>query len=329
MLPELRRPFEFLDTQIELSGSIGVAVAHRNSSVLGLLQMADHAMYEAKRSGRNQARPYQTPDQTTVLSPLALRRDLRRAIAANALDLAFQPIFAFADDLKHPRGAEALVRWHHPIMGSIAPSTLIPVAEQSGLITDLGDWVLEAAISAVSEVNKNRSVDDMVTISINLSMLQLARSDFVGTVLAAMDVYEVGPDELMLELTETHLIDSVDNARGRLIELHKHGLTLAVDDFGTGFSTFDYLLSLPVDVIKIDPQFTKQLLTPRGESMLHGIATGCRELGMLVVVEGIEDESQLDAARRAGATHAQGYYLGRPISMAGLGQDRSADDHAA
>ena len=330
ILPLLRKPFSIADGEIELSGSVGVAVSAADSTVLSILQMADHAMYEAKRAGRNQAMPYHSPDSSNNVSPLALRRDLRRAIAANGLDLAFQPIFAI-HDLENPVSAESLLRWEHPVQGRIDPSTMISIAEQSGLIRELGEWIVTESIRSAAAVNSEAGPDDKpISIAVNVSALQVSRPDFVEMVAASLHFHELAPELLTLELTESFLIDRIDNARDAIGKLTKMGVRLAVDDFGTGYSTFEYLLTLPVYAVKIDPSFTRRLTEPRGAAMLRGLSSACRELDMLVIAEGIETFGQLNAARRAGVTHAQGYLLGMPVATSNLGLGENSDaDRAA
>ncbi len=313
LLPIMRAPFVFDETTIELSGSIGVALAEHGATVRGVLQMADHAMYEAKRSGRNQAKPYHMPDAANPISPLALRRDLRRAIGAQELDLAFQPIFKL-DNLIEPDSAESLLRWDHPTLGAVDPSTMISIAEQSGLIGELGEWILNEAVRAAAEINSERTPEQgPIAISVNVSALQVGRHDFVESVKIALDATGLSPRLLVLELTESYLVDQLSEGRASLNELTKMGVRLAIDDFGTGYSTFEYLVNMPVHAVKIDGSFTRRLADPRGKAMLSGLGAACRELGMLLVVEGVETEQQLLSAREAGATHAQGYLLGKPI----------------
>ncbi len=313
LLPVMRAPFLIDDTTIELSGSIGVALAQFGNSVHGLLQMADQAMYEAKRAGRNQASPYHTPDSANPVSPLALRRDLRRAISGNGLDLAFQPIFAI-DDLIEPEAAEALLRWDHPTLGAVDPSMMISIAEQSGLMGELGEWIVNEAVCAAALINNERTVDERpISINVNVSALQVGRPDFVESVMMALDANELAPHLLTVELTESYLIDQLSDGRKALDEITSLGVRLAIDDFGTGFSTFEYLITMPVYSVKIDPSFTKRLADPRGKAMLSGLGKACRELDMLLIVEGVETPEQLLAAREAGATHAQGYLLGKPV----------------
>jgi len=192
--------------------------------------MADHAMYEAKRAGKNQARPYQAPDSTISMSPLTLRRDLRRAMSENSLDLAFQPIWALDGGATTPVAAEALLRWTHPTQGYIAPTTIIPVAEQSGLIRELGEWILDKAVGSAAAVNAERPVDDPIAICVNLSALQLGRNDFVDSVVAALDCHGLPADRLTFELGESHLVDQVEHARASLERLHDLGVRLAIDN---------------------------------------------------------------------------------------------------
>ena len=313
LLPIMRAPFILDDTTIELSGSIGVAMAEKNASVRSVLQMADHAMYEAKRAGRNQARPYHCPDSANPVSPLALRRDLRRAISTNGLDLAFQPIFDI-DDLVEPQAAEALLRWDHSTLGAVDPSTIISIAEQSGLMSDLGEWIVNEAVCAAAQINSERGADyPPISINVNVSALQVGRPDFVDGVALALDVNNLDPQNLTIELTESYLIDQLSDGRVALDAITDMGVRLAIDDFGTGFSTFEYLITMPVYSVKIDPSFTRRLSDPRGRAMLGGLTQACRELDMLVIVEGVETPEQLIAARDAGATHAQGYLLGKPV----------------
>ncbi len=325
ILPRLRKPFHIADTQIELSGSIGVALSVKGATVHSILQMADHAMYEAKRLGRNQAAPYHSPDDSFKISPLALRRDLRRAISGNALDLAFQPIYAI-DDLEQAVSAEALLRWDHPVQGRVNPSTMITIAEQSGLIRDLGEWIITEAIRSASSVNAALPAGSRdISIAVNVSALQMGRADFVDMVTASLDFHRLKPELLTIELTESFLIDRMEKARGTIEQITDLGVRLAVDDFGTGYSTFQYLLSLPVSAVKIDPSFTKRLTEARGAAMLRGLSWGCRELGMSVVAEGIETLEQLEAAKAAGVTHAQGFLLGMPVSTSSLGMRANSE----
>lgn len=327
LLPIMRSPFLIGDTTIELSGSIGVALGEYGTSIRSLLQMADHAMYEAKRAGRNQASPYHSPDSANPVSPLALRRDLRRAISTNGLDLAFQPIFAI-EDLVEPEAAEALLRWDHPTLGEVDPATMISIAEQSGLMGELGEWIVNEAVCAAAEINNERAANEKpISINVNVSALQVGRPDFVECVALALDVNNLDPNLLTVELTESYLIDQLSDGRRALDEITDMGVRLAIDDFGTGFSTFEYLITMPVYSVKIDPSFTKRLEDPRARAMLGGLGQACRELDMLVIVEGVETPEQLLAAREAGATHAQGYLLGKPARSRGT-QLRSTGESA-
>ena len=326
ILPLLRQPYSIDDTQIELSGSVGVALSTPGNTTHGVLQMADHAMYEAKRSGRNQAVAYHTPDSTLEISPLALRRDLRRAIMSDGLDLAFQPIFEI-DNPGEAVAAEALLRWEHPVQGRIEPATMVSIAEQSGLIHDLGEWIIAESIRSAASVSHDST--KQVSINVNVSALQVGRPEFVDMVGVALDFHQLKPSLLTIELTESFLIDQLDTAREAIVKLTELGVNLAIDDFGTGYSTFEYLLTLPVSAVKIDPSFTKRLTERRGAAMLRGLSMACRELGMSVVCEGIETFEQFEAAREAGVTHAQGYLLGMPVSSSSLGMRANSNANRA
>ena len=329
LLPLMRAPFKLEDTTIELSGSIGVALAEPGSTVRKVLQMADHAMYQAKRAGRNQASPYHTPDAGNPVSPLALRRDLRQAIGTNNLDLAFQPIFAI-EDLIEPVAAEALLRWDHPTLGSVDPSTMIPIAEQSGLMGELGEWIVNESVYAAAQINRERDEEEgPISIHVNVSALQVGRPDFVETVAMSLDAYDLAPELLTIELTESYLIDQLSEGRKAIDMITDMGVRLAIDDFGTGFSTFEYLITMPVYSVKIDPSFTQKLDDPRSRAMLGGLGKACRELEMLLIVEGVETPEQLLAARDSGATHAQGFLLGSPIRSQHGNSTANSDEHNA
>ena len=329
LLPLMRNPFKLEDTTVELSGSIGVALAEPDSTVRKVLQMADHAMYQAKRAGRNQATPYHTPDAGNPVSPLALRRDLRQAIGRNGLDLAFQPIFGI-DDLIEPVAAEALLRWDHPTLGSVDPSTMIPIAEQSGLMGDLGEWIINESVYAAAQINQERREEETkISIHVNVSALQVGRPDFAETIAMSLEAYSLAPELLTIELTESYLIDQLSEGRLALDMITDMGVRLAIDDFGTGFSTFEYLITMPVYSVKIDPSFTQKLNDPRSRAMLGGLGKACRELDMHLIVEGVETPEQLLIAREAGATHAQGFLLGSPIRSQHSDAQATADETSA
>ena len=165
----------------------------------------------------------------------------------------------------------------------------------------------------------NADADRPISIAVNVSALQVGRPDFVDMVAANLDLHDLAPASLTIELTESYLIDRMEHARESIDALTDFGVRLAIDDFGTGYSSFEYLLTLPVYAVKIDPSFTRRLTQPRGSAMLRGLSRACRELDMLVVAEGIETIEQLQAAREAGVTHAQGYLLGMPVSTSSLG----------
>ena len=316
LLDALRSPVQYRGADIELSASIGVALAVKGSTTLALLQKADHAMYQAKRAGRNQALPYQSLEAHAEISPLALRRDLRKAIRKDGLSLAYQPIVALNSGLVV--GAEALLRWNHPDFGPISPSVIIPVAEQSGMIRAMGEWTLRKAIESSAFVNANAAEDEpQIRISVNMSALQLGEPGLSDRIYGWLEDARLESVLFGLELTECHLVETVDNAHENLRDLAAGGIQIAID-FGNGSSGLEYVLSHPVSVLKVDPSITSQFGTPRADAIVRGLAESCRGMGVSLVIEGIETSVQLDVAREVGATHGQGYYLGWPQPLADL-----------
>ncbi len=245
--------------EVSVECSIGIAVVSSTGSaghattVDELLRNADVAMYQAKAADGNTFRHFRPEMQETVVEQLALRADLKAAIAANELTLAYQPIFDLETD--EITGYEALLRWEHAVRGNVSPATFIPVAEDSGLIVPLGRWVLERACEdAVSFQRDDPGPHDRV-LSVNISAQQLARVELVDEVRSALRSSGLDPHCLMLEITESLLISDVELAIERLSALRELGVRIAIDDFGTGYSSLSYILQLPIDVLKIDKRF--------------------------------------------------------------------------
>ena len=312
LLETTKAPFLLDGRAVHLSGSIGVAMPDSDTTVHSILQMADHAMYAAKRAGRNHAVPYHVPDAANSVSPLALHRDLREAIADDTLELAFQPIFAI-EELDDPHGFEALLRWDHPSMGEMDSTVVVSLAERSGLMGDLGEWVIDKAVRAAAGINAEREEDKpAISMNVNVSALQVVRPNFVETVIKALDENELDPQLLTIELTDSYLMDQLSPGRVALNAITEKGVRLAIDDFGTGFSTFEYLATMKVRSLKIDPSFAHRLSDPRANALLRGLGQACRELSMSMVVGGIETAEELERARQTEATHVQGFLLGEP-----------------
>jgi len=306
---ELATPFHIGDRELRISVSIGVAIGADAEDPEELLERADAAMYVAKSNGRDRLAIYDQTVRDRELSVLAIRNDLRRAVDETELRLHYQPVY----DLRtgHVIGTEALVRWMHPDHGIMPPSEFIPVAEDSGAIVELGDWVLRTAASQA--VAWGFGTTRPARMWVNVSPRQLVRPEIVDEFTAAIRETGAVPEALGLEVTETANIESQPALAARLGRLRALGCSIAIDDFGTGYSSLLYLRRYAADTIKIDRSFISGLGSTRDDS---AIVTAVRLLGEMleldVVAEGVETEEQLASLRSVGCNHASGYLLAVP-----------------
>jgi EAL domain-containing protein (putative c-di-GMP-specific phosphodiesterase class I) len=280
-------------------------------------------MYEAKRGGKDRVLFYSPAMRETFLEHLELETELRRALdRGQELSLAYQPIF----DAQSGRQTafEALLRWSHPVLGSIPPSKFIPLAEESGLIIRLGAWVLKEACRQC-RLWQDRGLA-AVRVAVNASALEFARPEFAGNVLRTLD--EIGlPGELLeMELTETTLMHDMDEAIGKMARLHERGVRISIDDFGTGYSSLGYLPRLPVDALKIDRSFVADLgVNSTALSLIEGMVSLAHSIRKRVVVEGVETQEQLELLRQIGADEIQGFLLGRPGALPAWNEPRNEE----
>ena len=255
-------------------------------------------MYQAKTADGNTFRHFRPEMQETVVAQLALRADLKAAIAANELTLAYQPIFDLETD--EITGYEALLRWEHAVRGSVPPATFIPVAEDSGLIVPLGRWVLERACEDAVAFQNDDPWSAPSRPAVNISAQQLARPEIVDEVRSALRSSGLDPHCLMLEITESLLISDVELAIERLSALRKLGVRIAIDDFGTGYSSLSYILQLPIDILKIDKRFIDSVDCDDRESRLTAAIIGlARALDLRCIAEGVERSDTARAAQGA------------------------------
>jgi diguanylate cyclase (GGDEF)-like protein/PAS domain S-box-containing protein len=309
-----RDPIVIDGRELVVAASIGIALSHNgDESVDDLLRNADLAMYRAKAGGGG-ARRYHPEMHTGIIERLELESDLRHALDREELYLVYQPIVDLATGLVS--GAEALLRWQHPVRGVVSPVDFIPIAESTGLIVPIGEWVLRQACREArrwSDLPGGRKL----SVSVNLSGRQLQSSELPSMVPQALLDAGLAAERLVLEMTESVMIDRDDETLAVLHELRRLGARLAVDDFGTGYSSLSYLHRFPIDVIKIDRSFVERLTGQGDESSLAGsivrIAHGLR---VTTVAEGIEDAAQLRALQDMGCDHGQGYHFARPMSGA-------------
>jgi len=275
-----------------------------------LLQHADAAMYEAKRQGKNRIRYFRPEMNTAVRERLELENHLRRALDRGELSLHYQPEITLGSN--RVARYEALLRWTHPVFGSISPARFIPIAEETGLIVPIGTWVLEEACRYGRQL-----LDSGINagVGVNVSSVQFGRSNFIETVTSILERTGLPPRMLDLELTETAVMQEIEDATQKIRSLRAGGITISIDDFGTGYSSLSYLLKLRTDNLKIDRSFIRNV--PRDSnavSLTQGLVSLAHSLGMKVVIEGVETRQQLEAIRLMGCDMAQGYLLGRPAA---------------
>lgn len=309
---ELTRPVEHMGHEFVVTSSIGVSVYPEDGSDIDtLMKNADVAMYQAKSAGRNSVRFYSGTMSLRSLERLELENSLRYALQRDELFLHYQPQI----DLKTRRmiGIEALLRWDHPVHGSVSPSRFIPLAEECGLITPLGEWVLATACRQTKtwQDKYKRKLD----ISVNLSSQQFFSSDVASVVLET--IYDIGltPNSLHLELTETILMNDVKETIVTLNKLRDAGVSLAMDDFGKGYSSLSYLKQLPLDTLKIDKSFVMDLENNRDDAAIcAAIIAMAHNLDLKVIAEGVETKEQLKFLQEQGCDQVQGFLISKPLS---------------
>ncbi len=300
------------------TSSIGIAMLRDQSvTVDELMRRADTAMYQAKAAGRNALRFFDPEMQTVVSRRAELEADLRRAVQARQFELYYQPQ---VDAAGRVVGVEALLRWQHPQRGWVMPGEFISLAEDTGLILPLGQWVLE---TACAQLTLWAAMPDLahLTLAVNVSARQFAQADMVAQVLAAVDAAGAPPERLKLELTESLLLDNAEDIIAKMTALRARGVGFSLDDFGTGYSSLSYLKRLPLDELKIDQSFVRDLLTdPNDAAIARTILALGQSLGLGAIAEGVETQGQRDFLAGLGCHHYQGYFFSRPVPI-GLFED--------
>ena len=327
---ELTRPVEHMGHEFVVTSSIGVSLYPDDGDDLDtLLKNADVAMYEAKNAGRNAVRFYSGTMSLQSLERLELENGLRRALENDGLSLHFQPQI----DLRNGRiiGVEALCRWQHPELGNITPDRFIPLAEECGLIAPLGEWVLKTACRQARLWQDQYAAS--LTMSVNVSSQQFFHTDVADVVLKTLFDASLKPSALQLELTETILMNDVEETLVTLERLKNAGVSLAMDDFGTGYSSLSYLKRLPLDTLKIDRSFVMDLENDNDDAAIcSAIIAMAHSLGLNVVAEGVETQAQLDYLHNEGCDHIQGFLISRPLPAQDLEKqflEKIADENQA
>ncbi|HEY0307087.1 MAG TPA: EAL domain-containing protein [Acidobacteriaceae bacterium] len=292
------------------TSSIGITLfGNQSQSMDEVLKQADIAMYQAKAAGRNTMRFFAPALQAAVNARAALEEELRNAIHEGQFVLYYQPQLNHSD----VNGAEALLRWNHPKRGLLPPSEFIPSAEETGLILPLGDWVLETACTQLAIWATSNELAH-ITVAVNISARQLRQTNFVEQVLAVLERTGANPQNLRLELTESVVVDKVDEVIAKMTALRMHGVKFSLDDFGTGYSSLTYLKRLPLDQLKIDRSFVRDILVDAGSGAIaETIISLSRALGLLVIAEGVETEEQRRFLTRMRCYSFQGFLFSRPL----------------
>ena len=308
-------PIEIDGQEINSGASIGIALAPSDGNAGDhLMKCADLALYRAKAEGRGTFRFFEPDMDARIQARRALEVDLRRALSAGEFSLAYQPQINLAGNAL--TAMEALLRWNHAERGPVPPSEFIPLAEEMGLIVQLGEWVLREAC------NEAARWPDPIKVAVNLSPVQFRNRGLVTTVTQALAAARLAPHRLELEITEAVLLQDDEAIVSMLHQLRALGVRIAMDDFGTGYSSLSYLRSFPFDKIKIDRSFIKDIERNRGSAVIiRAIANLGASLGIETTAEGVETEEQLELVRRAGCTEMQGYLVSPPrpaAEIAGL-----------
>jgi len=324
ILETVGNPVDLNGNKVSVTTSVGIALAPEDGiEPDDLLKKADLALYRTKSEGRNGFNFFHAEMTVDADARYRLRSEMRDAISRQEFELHYQPVFDAKT--REPCGAEALVRWRHPVDGLLPPDAFIPLAEESGLIVPLGQWILEKACADAA------TWPDHVKVAVNLSAVQFTKGGLFDVILCALVESGLAPERLELEITESILLENEADYRVMLKQLKNIGVSIVLDDFGKGYSSLGYLTTFPVDKIKIDKTFT-QGLSKRIEctAVVSSVLTLARGLDISTTAEGVETEEQFELLRAAGVNFVQGYLLGRPVPMSELDfSSAQADGRAA
>ena len=314
LLDALKQPFKLgadKETRVTVAASIGIA-AGDNTVAEELLRDADIAMYRAKWDGKNRHVVFETGMQDTIQNRMELEMDLREALENDEFFLAYQPTIDLSD--MSPTGVEALIRWEHPVRGVVQPDDFIPLLEETGLITEVGKWVLEEACRQGAAW---RAAGYPIGMAVNVSGRQLDTDQLVADIEGALSQSDFDPGALTIEITETTLMRNVEETARRLTAIKALGVRIAIDDFGTGYSSLAHLQRFPVDALKIDRSFISGLENnEEGETLVHTLVQLGKSLSIETFAEGIEQQQELSLLRDQDCDSGQGFLFARPLDVA-------------
>jgi diguanylate cyclase (GGDEF)-like protein len=316
ILASLSEPMELNGHVLNTSCSLGIAICPDDGSEFdSLLQKADTAMYNAKDAGRNAYRFFDSQMNQQAQEHLLLQNRLHQALSRREFSLHYQP--QIETDSGRVLGVEALLRWKNPVLGEVVPARFIPVAEDSGLIVPIGAWVLDEACRQAQAWRQSGWPD--LAMSVNLSALQFRRAGLIETVASALKRSGLPPHLLELELTESILLQDVENNLDTVRKLKALGVRLSIDDFGTGYSSLSYLKRFAVDRLKIDRAFVRDISTdPDDAAIVNAVIQLARSLRLGIIAEGVETQEQLAFLREQGCLEVQGFLFSRPLAPAAL-----------
>jgi diguanylate cyclase (GGDEF)-like protein len=309
----LNLPYQLASHIYQCTPSIGAVIFNgHEKSTDELFKQADIAMYQSKKDGRNLLRFFDSKMQNTINQRVLNESALRSALQENQLQLYYQ---IQVDITGRATGAEALIRWIHPLKGMVSPANFIPQAEESGQIMPIGLWVLETACNQLKAWRANPLSKELV-LAINVSPKQFHRANFASEVQAAIERAGINPNQLKLELTESMLFENIEVIIGAMKSLKEMGVRLSLDDFGTGYSSLQYLKRLPLNQLKIDQTFVRDIVSDSSDkAIVQTIIAMARNLNLGVIAEGVEDQHQHQHLLETGCTHFQGYLFGRPVPI--------------
>jgi diguanylate cyclase (GGDEF)-like protein len=313
LLEVISKPYHIADRQLTITTSIGITVyPSDNADTQMLLKNADIAMYKAKDSGRNTFKFFHQAMHASLMEYHELERDLREALQLGQFHLAYQPKVNV--HINQLQGLEALLRWNSPTRGAVNPNDFIPVAEESGHIIPLGYWVLHEVCRTINSWREKGLT--LVPVSVNVSARQFQQPEFHRRIADVLAKHDIDPSLIEIELTEGLMMEDTEAAQRELAQLKKIGLRISIDDFGTGYSCLSYLRRFPIDVLKIDRSFVKEIGTSRdGESIIDAIISLAKSLRLETVAEGVETPAQLNYLLDHGCHVVQGFLFGKPMEM--------------
>jgi predicted signal transduction protein with EAL and GGDEF domain len=307
-------PFDLGDHHVVIGASVGVAIAPDDGNDADqLLKNADMALYRAKDDGRGGFHFFEPEMDAKAQARRILELDLRKAVTAAEFEIFYQPIVNLTEN--RISGFEALLRWNHPTRGRVPPDEFIPLAEETGLIVAIGEWVIRQACAEA------RAWPSDLRVAVNVSPVQFRNKSLVSTVVSALAASGLDSDRLELEITEAVLMHTNDATLAVLHQLRSLGVRISMDDFGTGYSSLSYLRSFPFDKIKIDQTFVRDLIEkPDAIAIIRAVAGLGLSFGMTTTAEGVETQEQLDLMRAEGCTEVQGYFYSKPMPASEIAQ---------